>query len=149
MLIRAESSEDTDVLDIPEPEDARGAIAVGLEQYNAGSYETALGIFEKAIDLPGTGIKQFRDKPPAISNGEKQAALYNIACCHSRMGNLQDGLLALKGCLEAGYEDYQQIREDPDLEGIRGDSRFQSLISKYAKSNGNGFFGNMLKGFKL
>ena len=41
-----------------------------------------------------------RDKPPAISNGEKQAALYNIACCHSRMGNLQDGLLALKGMLD-------------------------------------------------
>ena len=53
------------------------------------------------------------------------------------------------GCLEAGYEDYQQIKEDPDLEGVRGDSRFQTLISKYAKSNGNGFFGNMLKGFKL
>ena len=53
------------------------------------------------------------------------------------------------GCLEEGYEDYQQIREDPDLEGVRGDSRFQSLISKYAKSNGNGFFGNMLKGFNL
>ena len=33
---------------------------MGLEQYNAGSYETALGIFEKAINLPGTGIKQFR-----------------------------------------------------------------------------------------
>ena len=88
--IRASASEDTDVIttDIPEPEDARGAIAVspssrltmsscpatsdestsreglflqvGLEQYNAGSYKTALGIFEKAIDLPGTGIKQFR-----------------------------------------------------------------------------------------
>jgi len=53
------------------------------------------------------------------------------------------------GCLEAGYEDYQQIREDPDLEAVRGDSRFQQLISKYAKSNGNGFFGNMLKGFKM
>ena len=53
------------------------------------------------------------------------------------------------GCLEAGYEDYQQIKEDPDLEGVRSDSRFQTLISKYSKSNGNGFFGNMLKGFKL
>ena len=53
------------------------------------------------------------------------------------------------GCLEAGYEDYQQIKEDPDLEGVRGDSRFQTLISNYAKSSGNGFFGNMLKGFKL
>ena len=44
-----------------------------------------------------THVSICRDKPPAISNGEKQAALYNIACCHSRMGNLQDGLLALKG----------------------------------------------------
>ena len=33
---------------------------VGLEQYNAGSYEKALEIFQKAMDLPGTGIKQFR-----------------------------------------------------------------------------------------
>ncbi len=44
-----------------------------------------------------TCVSLCRDKPPAISNGEKQAALYNIACCHSRIGNLQDGLLALKG----------------------------------------------------
>ena len=92
--VRASSSDETDVIatDIPEPEDARGAIAVsldntaigcrfttlqglhyrcqsdlhvqvGLEQYNSGAYETALGIFEKAMDLPGTGIKQFRCKP--------------------------------------------------------------------------------------
>ena len=36
-----------------------------------------------------------RDKPPAISNGEKQAALYNLACCYSRQGNLENGLRAL------------------------------------------------------
>lgn len=55
----------------------------------------------------------------------------------------------LTGCLEAGFEDYQQIREDPDLEGMRGDSRFVILIGKYARSNSNGFFGNLLKGFKM
>lgn len=36
------------------------SLQVGLEQYEAGNYEVALGIFEKAMDLPGTGIKQFR-----------------------------------------------------------------------------------------
>ncbi|CAL8471406.1 g10948 [Coccomyxa elongata] len=136
-------------LDVPEPEDARGAIAVGLELYNAGDYETALGIFEKAMTLPGTGLKQFRDKPPTISNGEKQAALYNIACCQSRLGKIEPGLMALAGALEAGYEDYQQIREDPDLEAVRADKRFQMLIGKYNRSNSNGFFGNLLKGFQL
>ena len=103
-----------------------------MELYNAGQYETALGIFEKAMNLPGTGIKQFRqaaalptnsvsvpfssemalvlsfnirrnlfcagrDKPPTISNGEKQAALYNIACCQSRLGKTEPGLMALAG----------------------------------------------------
>lgn len=56
------------------------------------------------------------------------------------------GLFA--GALGAGYEDYQQLREDPDLEAVRGDKRFEVLISKF-RSNSNGFFGNFLKGFQL
>ncbi|BDA46788.1 probable protein MET1, chloroplastic [Coccomyxa sp. Obi] len=149
LRVKADADEASISLDVPEPEDARGAIAVGLELYNAGDYETALGIFEKAMNLPGTGLKQFRDKPPTISNGEKQAALYNIACCQSRLGKIEPGLMALAGALEAGYEDYQQIREDPDLEVVRADKRFETLIGKYNRSNSNGFFGNFLKGFQL
>lgn len=52
-------------------------------------------------------------------------------------------------CLEAGFEDYQQLREDPDLEGVREDKRFETLIGKFNRSNSNGFFGSFLKGFKL
>ena len=44
----------------PEPEDARGAIAVGLKLFNSGQYQEALDIFEKALKLPGTGVKRFR-----------------------------------------------------------------------------------------
>lgn len=40
-----------------------------------------------------------RDKPPAISNGEKQAALYNIACCYSRQGSLENSVRALASAL--------------------------------------------------
>ena len=29
------------------------------------------------------------------------------------------------GCLEAGYENYQQIRADPDLANLRADERFE------------------------
>ena len=53
------------------------------------------------------------------------------------------------GALEAGYEDYQQMREDPDLEAVREDKRFEMLIGKFNRSNSNGFFGNFLKGFQL
>ena len=43
-----------------EPEDVRGAIAVGLELYEAGKYPESLEVFEKALKLPGTGMKRYR-----------------------------------------------------------------------------------------
>ena len=43
-----------------EPEDARGAIAVGLKYYKAGDYQKALELFGSAPALPGTGTKRFR-----------------------------------------------------------------------------------------
>lgn len=38
-----------------------------------------------------------RDKPRLISDGEKMAALYNIACCHSQLEDARSGLVALSG----------------------------------------------------
>lgn len=67
--------------------------------------------------------------------------------CHD--GFMKCGMRLRAGALEAGYEDYQQIREDPDLEAVRADKRFEMLIGKYNRSNSNGFFGNFLKGFQL
>ena len=32
---------------------------------------------------------------------------------------------SVAGCLEAGYEDFKQIRADPDLAGLRADERFE------------------------
>lgn len=43
-----------------EPEDVRGAIAVGLELYEDQKYKEALDVFEKALKLPGTGAKRYR-----------------------------------------------------------------------------------------
>jgi hypothetical protein len=39
----------------------------------------------------------FRDKPRLISDGEKMAALYNIACCHAQLQDARSGLVALSG----------------------------------------------------
>lgn len=98
-------------------------------------------MFEKSINLPGTGVKRFRwggrvgclscatrtasschchaaefvcvrrlivlccayrpcrDKPRLISDGEKMALLYNIACCHSQLQDARAGLVALAGAV--------------------------------------------------
>lgn len=138
-----------------EPEDARGAIAMGLSLANdQGDWKAALGYFERALELPGTGIKRFRDKPKLISNGEKMAALYNIACCQSRLAQdeedeedkntrIHNGLVALAGCLEAGYDNFDQIRSDDDFAVLRGEEKFEGLVSRFEKKNGG--FMNMFQ----
>ncbi len=39
-----------------DPEDARGAIALGLKLFESGEYEAALQLFDKSLGLPGTGM---------------------------------------------------------------------------------------------
>ena len=44
-------------------------------------------------------MNPYRDKPPLISEGERQSAYYNIACCHSRLNNNDEGIKALLGIM--------------------------------------------------
>jgi len=59
-LSRAASSSTEIDGEVREPEDARGAISIGLGLYEAGKYAEALEVFEKGLELPGTGMKRFR-----------------------------------------------------------------------------------------
>ncbi|GFH12985.1 uncharacterized protein HaLaN_08779 [Haematococcus lacustris] len=97
-------------------------------------WSDALELFERALTLPGTGIKRFRDKPKLASDREKMTALYNISCCHSQLGDVRSGLVALAGCLEVGYADFEQIRRDPDLATLRKDERFDGLLKRFEPS---------------
>ncbi|GAX74284.1 hypothetical protein CEUSTIGMA_g1733.t1 [Chlamydomonas eustigma] len=117
------------------------ALDLGLTLCREKRWAEALGIFEKSLTLPGTGIKRFRDKPRAISDGEKMTALYNMACCHSQLNDARTGLVALSGCLEAGYEDFKQIRIDPDLQNLRADERFEALMKRFEPKKSQGLFG--------
>lgn len=88
-----------------------------------------------------------RDKPPAPSDGEKIAIYFNIACCHSQLGNTQDGLFALKEALALGYSDVAQLRTDTDLAELRKDAIFDKLLDKYCRPAKPGFFQALLNGF--
>ena len=90
---------------------------------------------------------EYRDKPVIASDGEKILAFYNIACCLSQTGNIDDGLLALLEALSMGYDDYQQIRTDQDLKKLITDKRFEPLMQKFQKVSRKGllqdFFSNI------
>lgn len=128
-----------------EPLLAGEAIEQGLQVFNEGDTVRALQLFQRSLTLPGTGMKRFRDKPREISDEEKQAALYNTACCLGRMGEPEEALKAVAGCLDNGYTDFDVLRRDPDLAPVRESPKFEGLLKRFEP--GDGFFSGILKGF--
>lgn len=90
-----------------------------------------------------------RDRPRLISDSEKMTALYNIACCQAQLGDARAGLVALASCMEIGYDEFAQIRADPDLSPLREDPRFEGLMQRFEPQGGAGGLGGLLGGFNL
>eukprot|EP00262_Sarcandra_glabra_P017085 TRINITY_DN5747_c0_g1_i2.p1 TRINITY_DN5747_c0_g1~~TRINITY_DN5747_c0_g1_i2.p1 ORF type:complete len:311 (+),score=51.84 TRINITY_DN5747_c0_g1_i2:170-1102(+) len=69
----------------------------GLKLYRNGKYEEALEKFESVLGL----------KPEP---NEASVASYNVACCYSKLNQIQAGLSALEDAMQAGYEDFMVSR---------------------------------------
>ncbi|XP_071726470.1 protein MET1, chloroplastic [Rutidosis leptorrhynchoides] len=93
----------------------------GLQLYKSGKYEEALEKFESVL-----GSK------PEIN--EASVASYNVACCYSKLNQIQAGLSALKDALQSDYEDFKRIRSDPDLENLRKSEGFEPLMRQFDES---------------
>ncbi|KAK9079009.1 hypothetical protein SSX86_000678 [Deinandra increscens subsp. villosa] len=93
----------------------------GLQLYKIGKYDEALEKFESVL-----GSK------PELN--ETSIASYNVACCYSKLNQIQAGLSALKEAMQAGYEDFKRIRTDPDLENLRKSEEFESLMKQFDES---------------
>ena len=129
-------------IDLP-PTTAGEAINKGLALYKSGDYPAALAAFTNALDLPGTGpirSRKARVAPAGPSQGfadasvslnEQIAVHYNCACCHARMDDPQAGLVSLVRALECGYDDYKNIRSDPDIASLRADARFEGIMGRF------------------
>nr|GEW07104.1 hypothetical protein [Tanacetum cinerariifolium] len=93
----------------------------GLQLYKSGKYEEALDKFESVLG----------SKPEP---NEASIASYNVACCYSKLDQIQAGLSALKDAMQSGFEDFKRIRSDPDLENIRKSEGFEPLMQKFDES---------------
>merc|ERR1712176_460132 len=59
---------------------------------------------------------------------------------------IEAGLEALEDCLESGYDDYSNVRKDPNLARLReNEEEFKELINRYDEPI---FNENILKGIK-
>lgn len=56
--------------------------------------------------------------------------LYDMACCHSMLGNPEKAIVFLQEAVKNGFDDWRHMKRDTDLDNIREDARFKGLIRK-------------------
>jgi len=98
------------------PEDARARILLG------GMYSQ-----EHRID------DAIRETNLAMTLRPNEATvLYNAACTFANIGRKTDAVDALRKAWEAGYQDAEWTRRDPDLASLHGDPEFDRLYPPHA-----------------
>lgn len=55
-------------------------------------------------------------------------AQYNLACAQARQGKTDQSLTALEKAVTLGFGDSQHLRDDPDLEGLHKNERFEAIL---------------------
>ncbi len=88
--------------------------------YNRGVALGNLGRFEQAIASYDHAIK---------INSNYANAYYNKACCYGLQNNVELAIENLQSAINLDVEYQDMAKTDKDFEQIRGDERFQSLLS--------------------
>ncbi len=55
---------------------------------------------------------------------------YNYACSLSVMGRKTEAVAALRQAIELGYDDWNWLRQDPDLKPLQGCQEFEALVRR-------------------
>lgn len=77
-----------------------------------GEYDQAISLFKKIIELLP----------------ENDSAYYNIACMYAQQNEIEKSIDWLKKAIKRGYNNWELIKTDKDLENIRGSSYYKELI---------------------
>lgn len=56
---------------------------------------------------------------------------YNLACSLTMTNRFDEALAALRRALEAGYDDFQHLRTDCDLDRLRQAPGYQTLLDEF------------------
>jgi tetratricopeptide (TPR) repeat protein len=96
------------------------------------SYATAYSnravayMMQKKYNLALDDLKKAKDLKP-----NDASIRYNLASCHSLMGNVDLGFVELDAALANGFNDYDSLRKDPDIANLRKHSDWRKTLEKY------------------
>jgi tetratricopeptide (TPR) repeat protein len=58
---------------------------------------------------------------------------YNLACSHSLLNQIDPALTALEKAISLGYQNFDHLQTDSDLDNIRSDRRFVQIMKTCPK----------------
>lgn len=86
----------------------------GFELHQSDHYVEAIEAFSHAIGL-----------------GYRQAtAIYNVACGYAKLNDKENAIFWLDRALAGGFDGSKYLKDDSDLDPLRGDARFKELLQK-------------------
>lgn len=94
------------------PDDGRAHMFLGICLAQAGNNEEAKIEAEKAINL----------------NPDDPLMLYNSACFYARIGETRLALESLRKAITSGYQNYEWIKRDTDIDSIRTEPEYIELM---------------------
>ena len=100
----------------------------GIALYNKDDFDGALIVFEEVAALEP---KNYMSDSFEMATEIYRVSEYNIACCFSKLGQVDNSLQALKKCMGAGWTDYKKIRSDPSLANAQQAPGFKEMMDKF------------------
>ena len=94
-----------------------------------GDLYTRQGLLEKGLQVDQR-LVQIQPEDPKYH--------YNLACTHSLLGHLDPAFAALSRAVQLGYDKLEHLREDPDLENLKKDRRYEEILKGLASKLGSG-----------
>lgn len=85
-----------------------------------GNAYTEKGLYEKGLEID---LKLVHMKP------DDEVVYYNLACSYSLLNMKEPALAALQKAVSLGYHDIAYMYEDTDLDNIRKEDVFESIVS--------------------
>jgi hypothetical protein len=106
-----------------EPDDAARAAALQAHELN----QAALAAFAR-LDYQGaeSALRELAELQP-----ESFVVHYNLACARSLQGDAAGAAALLVRAVELGFDDLSQITRDPDLNGVREEESYKSLVANW------------------
>ena len=94
------------------PSDARAANLLAATYASIGDTEKALDYAERSL----------------VIDPDDAMLLYNVCCTYTLLGRNDEAIGCLERAVDKGFGHREWIDHDPDLEPLRGNPRFQSIM---------------------